>query len=313
MDNNYKKKYLKYKNKYIQLKNQQGGFSSCINSKEKISPDDDFDELVPSNEKFKIKPNNKNINSDDINLDLDGHINLKEKHGYEDEHKYEDESTTASTDTIRSNDSFISKLFGSEPKILYDPEITAFTCKNKNEINNKYKIDINKIDLHENINFEEENKKVKTNLLNNEIEIKNDLQCYINFINDVLNKFKNRLIPIKIFSKTIQAKLKKYMSISINDQEHFIDSFNNINYIYTIINKHNLKHNLVLTNLHLLDYFKYYEKHFFIENKIISKGVKNSVYRFITNNFNEIKNIIKEIQSYIDLGHSSYIFRETEK
>jgi hypothetical protein len=292
----YKHKYLKYKNKYLQLKIQNGGLScfglGCVPNSS-IDPVPDFDTIIPANKIYREKPkaNADKIETDEINYsDDDGSIIIKEKPG------------TDSTDTIQSNsssNSFIDFITGKQNyTILTDPNsISPFECKNKTELK-KYEINKNLgVDV------------AKTNLSNNEMKIKADLQCNIDFIKIVVNKFEKKLFSSK-------GKLKNNVTISISDQEHFIEAFNNINYIYKHIHEHTLEHNkLELSESQILNYFQNVDVDVddFTQRQIIMNNKKNLLSRFITHKYNNINNIIKEIQKYIDYGNSYYVFRGPDK
>lgn len=101
---NYKKKYLKYKNKYIQLKNQQGGLScfglGCARDAT-INIEDDFDKILPDNDRNKPIINNNTNSDSDINMD-DGKIIIKEK------------PDPKIQKTAETNNSFLSKLFSND-------------------------------------------------------------------------------------------------------------------------------------------------------------------------------------------------------
>jgi len=291
----YKHKYLKYKNKYLQLKIQNGGLScfglGCVPNAT-INANNDFDTIIPTNTIYREKPKANKINIDEINLD-DGSIEIKEK------------PLTDSTDTIQTNNSsnssnsFIDFITGKRNNtILTDPNsISPFECKNKTELK-KYEI----------------NKNVgtflaKTNLSNNEMKIKADLQCNIDFIKMVVNKFEKKIL-------SSEGKLRNNVIISIADQEHFIEAFNNINYIYKNIHEHTHEHNklkLEPSKSQILNYFQNHQVDDFTQRQIIMIDKINPLSRFITHNYNNINNIIIEIQKYIDYGNSYYVFKGPDK
>jgi len=286
----YKHKYLKYKNKYLQLKIQNGGLScfglGCV-SNATINANNDFDTIIPTNTIYREKPKANKINIDEINLD-DGSIEIKEK------------PLTDSTDSIQTNNSsnsFIDFITGKRNNtILTDPNsISPFECKNKTELK-KYQIDKNVgVAL------------AKTNLSNNEMKIKADLQCNIDFIKMVVNKFEEKLFSSK-------GKLKNNVIISIADQEHFIEAFNNIDYIYKHIHEHTLEHNkLELSESQILNYFQNVNLDDFTQRQIISANFKNPLSRFITRNYNNINKIIASFETYIDYGNSYYVFKGPDK
>jgi len=280
----YKHKYLKYKNKYLQLKNQNGGLScfglGCMQNAT-IDPSTEFDTIIPANQIYREKP--RPI-ANDIDID-DGYINIKEK------------PSTDSTDTIQTNNSFIDFITGKQNNtILTDPNsISPFECKNKTELK-KYEINKNLgVDL------------AKTNISNNEMKIKADLQCNIDFIKLIISKFEKKIYPSKH-----PGKLKNNVIISIADQEHFIEAFNNINYIYKHIHEHTLEHNklkLKLSDSQILNYFQNVEVDDFTQRQTIMINKKNPLSRFITHNYNNINNIIASFETYIDYGNSYYVFR----
>ena len=294
----YKHKYLKYKNKYLQLKIQNGGLScfglGCV-SNATINANNDFDTIIPGNTIYREKPKPKanKIEIDEINLD-DGSIDIREK------------PLTDSTETIQTNsssnssNSFIDFITGKRNNtILTDPNtISPFECKNKTELK--------KYEINKNIGAP----LAKTNLSNNEMKIKADLQCNIDFIKMVINKFEKKLL-------SNEGTLKNNVTISIADQEHFIEAFNNINYIYKHIHEHTLNldtgYKLKVSESQILNYFQNVNVDDFTQRHIIMINKKNPLSRFITHNYNNINNIIIEIQKYIDYGNSYYIFRGPDK
>jgi hypothetical protein len=291
----YKHKYLKYKNKYVQLKIQHGGLScfglGCVsNTTIDPVPDVDFDRIIPANKNYREKPKANDI--DEINLD-DGSIEIKEK------------PITDSTDTIQTNNSsnssnsFIDFITGKRNNtILTDPNsISPFECKNKKELK-KYEINKNLgVDI------------AKTNLSKNEMNIKADLQCNIDFIKMVVNKFEEKLL-------SSEGKLKNNVIISISDQEHFIEAFNNINYIYKHIHEHTREHNklkLEQSKSQILNYFQNHQVDDFTQRQIIMIDKINPLSRFITHNYNNINKIIASFEAYITYGNSYYVYKGPDK
>jgi hypothetical protein len=311
----YKHKYLKYKNKYLQLKIQHGGLScfglGCVSNlpNATIDPVPDFDTIIPTNKIYREKPkaNANNIDIDEINLD-DGSIDIREKPltystekqlTYSTEKQLTDSTETIQTNSSNSSNSFIDFITGKRNNtILTDPNsISPFECKNKTELK-KYEINKNLgVDI------------AKTNLSNNEMKIKADLQCNIDFIKMVVNKFEEKLL-------SSEGKLKNNVIISIADQEHFIEAFNNINYIYKHIHEHTLEHNklkLELSELQTLNYFQNVQVNDFTQRQIIMINKKNPLSRFITHNYNNINKIIASFETYINYGNSYYVFKGSDK
>ena len=290
----YKHKYLNYKNKYLQLKNQYGG-SSCFGfgcvSNATINTTDDFNALIPGYKIYREKPKKVDLYEDEIdiiNLD-DGNINIREKPDI-------DNSSSNS-----SSNSFIDFITGKRNNtILTDPNsISPFECKNKTELK--------KYEINKKIGFDV----AKTNSLENEMNLKADLQCNIDFIKIIASKFERKIYPSKQ-----PGKLKNNVTISIADQEHFIEAFNNINYIYTHIREHTPEHNklkLEESDSQILNYFQNNDVDHFTQRQIIMINKKNPISRFITRKYNNINNIIASFEEYIDYGNSHYLFRGRDR
>ena len=70
---------------------------------------------------------------------------------------------------------------------------------------------------------------------------------------------------------------------------------------------------LKVSESQILNYFQNKNVDDFTQRHIIMIDKKNPLSRFITREYNNINNIIKEIQKYIDYGNSYYVYKGPDK